>query len=170
MCERGKAFFLKFKLQTGYNGPAKQIAMFLVDGYCAETKTAYEFNGCYWHFCKCQQKKTTEAEKRRQQTAEKKMTLEKLGYKVITMWECDWKKQRPTQPANSQGMTEKELLEKILNYSLFGMIQCDLDIPDEKLDYFSEMSLIFKSCDVEIGDIGDIMASVEETQTKHVDY
>ena len=50
------------------------------------------------------------------------------------------------------------------------MIQCDLDIPDEKLDYFSEMSPIFKTCDIKIGDIGDHMASVEETQTKHVDY
>ena len=154
------------KLQTGYNGPEKRIAMYLVDGYCAETKTAYEFNGCYWHFCKCQQKKSPAAEKRRQQTAEKKMTLENLGYKVVTMWECDWKKQRPTQPANSQGMTEKELLEKVLNDSLFGMIQCDLDIPDEKMEYFSEMSPIFKTCDVKIGDIGDHMASVEETQTK----
>ena len=112
MCDREKAFFSKFKLKTGYYGPAKQIAMFLVDGYCTETKTAYEFNGCYWHFCKCQQKKTAATEKQRQQTAEKKMTLEKLGHKVITMWECDWKKQRPTQPPNSQGMTEKELLEK----------------------------------------------------------
>jgi G:T-mismatch repair DNA endonuclease (very short patch repair protein) len=22
-----------------------------VDGYCDETRTVYEFNGCYWHRC-----------------------------------------------------------------------------------------------------------------------
>jgi len=23
------------------------------DGYCAETRTVYEFLGCFWHGCKC---------------------------------------------------------------------------------------------------------------------
>jgi G:T-mismatch repair DNA endonuclease (very short patch repair protein) len=25
-----------------------------VDGFCAETETVYEFNGCYWHGHTCQ--------------------------------------------------------------------------------------------------------------------
>jgi hypothetical protein len=25
-----------------------------VDGYCAKTRTVYEFLGCYYHGCKCQ--------------------------------------------------------------------------------------------------------------------
>jgi hypothetical protein len=31
-----------------------ELPNFSVDGYCAETKTVYEFNGCYWHGHSCQ--------------------------------------------------------------------------------------------------------------------
>ena len=36
------------------NGREKRIGKLLVDGWCAETRTAYQFHGCFWHGCpKC---------------------------------------------------------------------------------------------------------------------
>ena len=31
-----------------------ELHRYSVDGYCAETKTVYEFLRCFWHGCKCQ--------------------------------------------------------------------------------------------------------------------
>ena len=31
-----------------------ELPHYSVDGYCAETRTIYEFLGCYYHGCKCQ--------------------------------------------------------------------------------------------------------------------
>jgi len=31
-----------------------ELHHYRVDGYCAETRTIYEFLGCYYHDCKCQ--------------------------------------------------------------------------------------------------------------------
>jgi hypothetical protein len=31
-----------------------ELSNLSVDGFCAETKTMYEFNGCYWHGHSCQ--------------------------------------------------------------------------------------------------------------------
>ena len=33
------------------NGREKRIGKLLVDGWCAETRTAYQFHGCYFHGC-----------------------------------------------------------------------------------------------------------------------
>ena len=30
-----------------------ELPHFIVDGYCAETNTIYEFFGCYWNSCAC---------------------------------------------------------------------------------------------------------------------
>ena len=33
------------------NGCEKRIGKLPVDGWCAETRTAYQFHGCFWHVC-----------------------------------------------------------------------------------------------------------------------
>ena len=41
-------------IQHGRNGGEKQFNNYSLDGYCEETQTAYEFQGCFWHgkvFC-----------------------------------------------------------------------------------------------------------------------
>ena len=29
-----------------------RIGNYLVDGFCPKTKTVYEYNGCYYHYCR----------------------------------------------------------------------------------------------------------------------
>ena len=36
-------------IQHVRNGGEKRIGMYSLDGYCQETNTAYEYQGCYWH-------------------------------------------------------------------------------------------------------------------------
>ena len=36
-------------IQHGKNGGEKRVGNYWLDGYCEETHTAYEYQGCYWH-------------------------------------------------------------------------------------------------------------------------
>ena len=42
------------RIQHARNGGEKRVGNYYLDGYCEETHTAYEYQGCYWHgkvFC-----------------------------------------------------------------------------------------------------------------------
>jgi G:T-mismatch repair DNA endonuclease (very short patch repair protein) len=64
------------------------------DGYCIANNTVYEFNGCYFHGCLecmsrdtlCVNKKT--ADENYNATQERKHHLRRMGFKVVTKWEC----------------------------------------------------------------------------------
>lgn len=85
------------------NGGEKQIGPYKVDGYReTETgdRTVYEFHGCFWHGCqKCFSRSTTNPvtnstmEDLHQGTLDKKQYLENLGYKYVSMWECDYERE-----------------------------------------------------------------------------
>ena len=71
-----------------------ELSRYSVDGYCAETKTVYEFLGCFWHGCKFQTMrdhktfdKDTLAE-RYEKTMARIEQIAAAGYSVKTMWEC----------------------------------------------------------------------------------
>ena len=36
-------------IQHARNGGEKRVGIYYLDGYCEETHTAYEYQGCYWH-------------------------------------------------------------------------------------------------------------------------
>ena len=37
------------RMQHARNGGEKRVGNYYLDGYCEETRTAYEYQGCYWH-------------------------------------------------------------------------------------------------------------------------
>ena len=37
------------RMQHARNGGEKRVGRYYLDGYCEETHTAYEYQGCYWH-------------------------------------------------------------------------------------------------------------------------
>ena len=82
------------------NGREKRIGKLPVDGWCPETRTAYQFHGCFFHGCpKCYDQNETNSmngktmatllEKTRCSTA----YLRRHG-EVVEMWECEWKEIR----------------------------------------------------------------------------
>ena len=67
--------------------------MLPVDGWCAETKQVFEFQGCYFHGHPCQNNPRHDEEEMREKyvkTLEKREYLEKSGYEFIEMWECEF--------------------------------------------------------------------------------
>ena len=78
-----------------------------VDGYCPDTHTVYEFQGCFWHGCPTcypnrHEKHASHCDRTMQDvyetTQQKTQQLRGQGYKVIEMWGCEWDHLQQTQP------------------------------------------------------------------------
>jgi G:T-mismatch repair DNA endonuclease (very short patch repair protein) len=73
--------------------------LYRVDGCCKETKTIYEFLGCWYHGCPdcpdpekihCWLEKPLK--ELLQEFVDRKKLFEENGYTVVSIWECQWKK------------------------------------------------------------------------------
>jgi G:T-mismatch repair DNA endonuclease (very short patch repair protein) len=72
-----------------------RILKYNVDGYDSETKTVYEFYGCFFHGCpRCYAKDAYNplAKKLMSQlydyTIRRENDLKSIGYPVVSIWEC----------------------------------------------------------------------------------
>ena len=139
------------------------------------------FQGCYHHGHQCDVTKNVSNEKwqktkdtLRERTEKKVAELRQKGYVVVEMWECDFRlfcKQHPhifgirdkCRPAFSQKhkgkVTENQILNGVLSGQLFGMVECDIEVPEQwgsefdhmsasPRQYFEEMCPIFCNTDV----------------------
>ena len=150
------------------NGREKRIGKLRVDGWCAETRTAYQFHGCYWHGCPiCHQPEEINAVNGKAMgvlLAETKKHTEYLRrhVKVVEMWECAWERERDPPPRQKWNMTQNEILAGVVDGTLFGMVECDVRVPVELQDHFAEMQPIFKNATVTCDDIGPFMREYAE--------
>ena len=80
---------------------------FHVDGYCPDTHTVYEFQGCFTHGCPTCYPNRHEKHPRNYDrtmhdlydaTQDKVQQLTEQGYKVIQIWGCEWKRLKETNP------------------------------------------------------------------------
>ena len=77
--------------------------IFTCDAMNKKTKVIKEFNGCRWHGCpKCYPENVGQYNR----TMERQNILEIAGYKVETMWECEWNEIKKNLP------NKKELEEE----------------------------------------------------------
>ena len=74
---------------------------YYVDGFCKETNTVFEFLGCYWHGCeRCFLNRSKPINSRKEETFDVRYhqtclrldTIASLGYKIIHVWSCRFKK------------------------------------------------------------------------------
>jgi hypothetical protein len=89
-------------IQHALNGGEVSVTgtHYRLDGYCVETHTAYEFNGCLWHICPTcypYDRKTLKHPRTNQSmeelytlTMKKKQHLQSLGYKYVGIWEHEF--------------------------------------------------------------------------------
>ena len=172
-------------VRTGYNirhqvnGREKQIGKLPVDGWCAKTHTAYQFHGCFFHGC------PKYYDENEMNSVNGKTMAELLaGTKthtayirrfvdVVEMWECEWKGKRIESDTkrfidaefprrSSRRMTQQQILAAVVDGTLFGMVECDVRVPEELQDYFSEMQPVFKNASVTRDDIGPFMRQYAE--------
>ena len=134
--------------------------------------TAYQFHGCP----KCYDQNETNSmngktmatllEKTRCNTAYLRRHVE-----VVEMWECEWKEIRNESvvktflaPASRPRwtMTQQEIIAAVVDGTLFGMVECDVRVPEELQDYFSEMQPVFKNASITRDDIGPFMRQYAE--------
>ena len=151
------------------NGREKRIGKLPVDGWCAETRTAYQFHGCYFHGCtNCYEPQETNTLNGKTmatllEDTKKHTTYLRRHVKVVEMWECDWKRERDPPPRQKWNMTQNEILAAVIDGTLFGMIECDIHVPPELRPYFSEMQpIFFKNANVSRDDIGPYMRQYAE--------
>ncbi len=84
-----------------------KVGSFICGAYDSEAKTVYEFNGCYFHGCpscypgsffnkKLQARMASILAK----TQDKESKLKKEGFKVVSMWGCEWAEMKKDIPRN----------------------------------------------------------------------
>ena len=95
---------------------------FHVDGYCPDTHTVYEFQGCFTHGCPTCYPHRHEKHPRNYDrtmhdlydaTQDKVQKLTKQGYNVIQMWGCEWKHLLKTQPEIDSFVRELEFIQPL---------------------------------------------------------
>ena len=145
------------------NGREKRVGKLLVDGWCAKTRTAYQFHGCYFHGCpKCYDHEETNTLNGKTMATlladtKKHTTYLRRHVKVVEMWECTWKRERDPPPRQKWQMTQQQIITAVVDGRLFGMVECDLHVPEHLQDHFAEMQPIFKNATVTRDDIGPFM-------------
>ena len=112
----------------------------------------------------------------RRETEANSNYIRKCGYNLEELWECEWKQMKENMPElrrfisvqfrrsidKIKTMTEREILDAVKDNTLFGMVECDIKVPEERRDYFAEMTPIFKNTQVSKSDIGDHMKAYAE--------
>ena len=150
------------------NGREKRIGKLPVDGWCAETRTAYQFHGCFWHGCpKCYDQNETNPKNNKTMAELLADTKKHTAYlrrhvKVVEMWECQWKRERDPQRRQKWGMTQQQIITAVVDGALFGMVECDVRVPSELRAHFAEMQPVFKNVTVTRDDIGPFMRQYAE--------
>ena len=159
------------------NGREKRIGKLPVDGWCAETRTAYQFHGCYFHGCtNCYEPQETNTLNGKTMATLLEDTKKNTAYlrrhvHVIEMWECEWKEIRKEPDVKSflaptrrqkWKMTQQQIITAVVDGTLFGMVECDVRVPSELRAHFAEMQPIFKNATVTRDDIGPFMRQYAE--------
>ena len=138
-----------------------------VDGYCSATNTVSQFHGCSFHGHNCHLTKNQSCHpfngkcfaELAAETEHKENYVKSLGYKLVVMRECEWYNLSSSIPeinsfcedlqhrtmSKKNSMTEAEILDSMQKDQWFGLIECDISVPDHLYDKFSEMSPIFKN-------------------------
>jgi AraC-like DNA-binding protein len=102
--------------------------------------------------------------------------IRSLGYKLVTIWECDWRAEVKSDPEKLRFLSIlfrslypryrpssfESYVQQIRDGSFFGMIECDIIVPDELKSKFSEMAPIFKNVAVGSDQLGEGMTYAAE--------
>ena len=150
------------------------MVAYAVHGFCGHCYTVFKAMGCYYHYCPFQEARPclTEVEfqrstKKRELDELRKQYLQENGYSVIEMYECDWWKMCETDYIvkhhlresfpSKMALREEKLLENIKSGTLFRYVQCDIGVPENFRETFTNFPPIFKNIIVGRDDIGPFM-------------
>ena len=168
------------------NNGETRIGPYFPDGYHPDSRLVLFYNGCHWHGHNCHLARSLnshERERRLNRTLDCEMYFKNEGYSVKSIWECEYFKvlsknkslqqfsrsRYPNFYQNHKGpVTFTQLMKSIKNDDLFGIVECDISVPESwgsikpltelpPLEYFQEMSPLFCTTEVPFSEIGDHM-------------
>ena len=156
-----------------------RIGNYLLDGYCIQNKTVYEYHGCYYHYCnedcptvkKIKSHKWIEKIKKVQRKdLRKKIFLINLGYNYVSIQECIFKRDIKDQcnhlydfylpsyfKRNRSVLSTEKIVKDIKNGILFGAVEVDINVKSEYIQTFKEFPALFCTCNVPMEAIGEHM-------------
>lgn len=172
-------------IEHRFNGRPKTVffdknTRYTVDGYDPSTNTIYQFHGCsfHGHGCKLDSNELVKSAALRENTNIITTRLASLGFTVCERWECQWEEEKKQRgeirefirthlalEVRAYRLSGAQLLEKIREKKIFGMIECDIEInswDNELLEYFEEFPPICKNTDISLDDIGEHMKQYAE--------
>ena len=95
--------------------------------------------------------------RRREENTKKNTAYLRRHVHVVEMWECEWKREAKQPRHPKWTMTQNEILTAVIDGALFGMVECDVHVPDNLRGHFAEMQPVFKNTAVTRDDIGPYM-------------
>ncbi|KAJ8914447.1 hypothetical protein NQ315_011388 [Exocentrus adspersus] len=111
------------KIKHAARGKESTVQGVKVDGYCAETKQIYQFYGCYYHGCTTCFRYNRDApmhddssqtlNTRYESTMAQAERLRNMGYVLIEMWECRFRKQLQENPCLKQYTESHRMLAMV---------------------------------------------------------
>ena len=167
-------------IQHALNGSEKKFGHWKVDGYIPSTRKVIEVHGCLYHGCKkCTDHSAIhpiEKEKSFGQVFwESEQRCEQLRAHVSSLevkWECDiLQEQEFLQFLKSHRYNERKyrhltidsILSRVADGSLFGCVECDIEVPAKLRDHFEEFCPIFKSTNIPFSVIGRHMQTYAQS-------
>ena len=172
-------------IQSAFHGGEKKIGSYKVDGFCQELNTVSKFYGDYWHChpahfpdekaihptVKDKNDNPMTVKDIRARDHQRVQDIQDKGYTIEIIWGKDWQAfltQRPeikdylaqhrtTYTHFKKYLTQDQIIQCIKDGRLFGFVECDIEVPDQLKEYFSEMTPIFKNHDVSLDDVGEFM-------------
>ena len=104
-------------------GEQRLLGKYLVDGYDANARIVYEFQGCLWHECpRCfpkQRHRYTKMHPDRtlqqmyEATKHKHGALREHGFRLVITWECDWDQDEKTNESLQTCLKTLEWVEPL---------------------------------------------------------
>ena len=159
-------------------GSETRIGNYLIDGFCPPSQLGdngrcYEYLGCRWHCCKnCTAGKQSPYTEAYAKWEEKKRYLEERGYRVYSVWECEFQQMVSSDDKLSlmvsrmkprflkkypRGVDMNTILSNVLSEDFFGYLLVDIKTPPELKEKFADFPPLFANTNVNLQDLGPIM-------------
>ena len=167
-------------------GRQKKNDCFSVDGICYHCNTVFEAMGCYYHYFPCQEERPslTDTDFERGWKSDNKMRCVGItcNKRVTKLLKCGsvsggasiklMHQSKVTSEKNPcrRPLSEEQLLQGIIDGRHFGFFQCDIEVPEHLLDYFSNFPPIFKNTVVSRDGICSLMKQYAEKESIMVQH
>ena len=159
------------------NGRDKRIDKLMFDVWCSETNTVYQLHGCFFPWSPMhptrgshRQRVTQGLNARRDPTEHRLPTSLCQGRRGMRMKGDEERSGRkncldaafPRRRHARWTMTSQQILSDVRAGIVFGMIECDICVPDELREHFEEMQPVIKNICLKLDDLGPFMRRYSE--------